>query len=72
MENVLGIPFGLIAHQSESPFEGEFRQALFRISDRATLAADERDRGVREPGWKVGKADPEWETFVRASGSIGI
>jgi hypothetical protein len=67
MENILGIPFGLIGTpKARLLFAGEFRQAR-RVSEQGDFFWHPmRETEDDEKNDTSRKADPEWETFVRA------
>jgi AAA domain len=66
MENVLGIPFGLIGTpKARALFAGEFRQAR-RVSEQGDFFWHPMAETVTEANDDSPVADPEWETFVRA------
>jgi hypothetical protein len=66
MENVLGIPFGLIGTpKARVLFAGEFRQAR-RVSEQGDFFWHPMRETVTEANDDSPVADPEWETFVRA------
>jgi hypothetical protein len=67
MENILGIPFGLIGTpKARMLFAGEFRQAR-RVSEQGDFFWHPmRETEDEEKAGAPRKPDPEWETFVRA------
>jgi hypothetical protein len=67
LENIIGVPFILIGTQQALPLlKGEFRQAR-RMSEQGDVVWERmREVAERNPYDEEDKADPQWESFVRA------
>ena len=67
IENIIGVPFILIGTQQALPLlKGEFRQAR-RMSEQGDVVWERmREVAERSPSDEEDKADPQWESFVRA------